>query len=202
MFKRHAGSLTPEKSAKLGSILYRELGNGSYDGIPKSISDPATAQEQIKKIMKNLIYLWVIHHGETFSIISVGNCYYFVPTFLRKPLSQAPTTAALDDKQKQEWLAPLDVWNDSMVLSKQVTYRNPSETIISKWNTLPVDIPVWKELICETYGCTLKEAEDMKDHWNDISLEAYNVNYERTVKRDLLNLHWLMPQELPNALNI
>lgn len=98
--------------------------------------------------MKNLIYLWVVHHGETFSIISVGCAYYFVPTFIRKPMSSlSEYNAPMSDGQKKEWLAPLEVMNDSMALSKQVTYRSDSETIISKWNTLKVDSEVWKKVL-------------------------------------------------------
>lgn len=88
LFKKYEHILTGEKGAELGAFIYRELGSGAFDGVPKSIANKDTASEDLKLLMKNLIYLWVVHHGETFSIISVGNAYYFVPTFMRKPLSQ------------------------------------------------------------------------------------------------------------------
>lgn len=74
-------------------------GNDKFDGIPESICHDKTP-ESIKKILKNLAYLWLIHHGETFSIISIVNMYYFCPTFIRKPLSQFPNRA-LSNYEKQ-----------------------------------------------------------------------------------------------------
>ena len=87
LFKKHANCFEGDKAAELGAFIYKELGSGEYDAIPRSIAQKETAREDLKKLMKNLIYLWVVHHGETFSIISVGNAYYFVPTFMRRPLS-------------------------------------------------------------------------------------------------------------------
>lgn len=92
LFIQHASSVTDEKIVQLGKKLYDELGDKDgkrFDAIPSCIYDsgPEIARETIKEVMKNLIYLWVVHHGETFSIISVGNAYFFCPTFMRKPLS-------------------------------------------------------------------------------------------------------------------
>ena len=113
----------------------------------------------------------------------------------------------LTNEEKREWLAPFDVWCDSMALSKQVTYRSDLETIVSKWNTQKVNRDMWNETLkhLQSHPCKYRdpvELSDFEDHWNKISLEAYDINYNRTVNKNLFNLHWLMPQEMPNALNI
>ena len=95
-----------------------------------------------------------------------------------------------------------------MALSKQVTYRDARETVISKWNVIKVDPNIWRRVLeNKRKRLTGKEKDEFKitdfeDHWNSISLEAYSINYKRTVERNLLNLHWLSPEEMPNALNI
>lgn len=87
IFEKH--KLSDEMFFELGRIVYQELGAGKYDKVtPDLISkDLEKVKTAIKTIMKNLVYLWVVHHGETFSIVSVGSAYYFVPSFMRKPLS-------------------------------------------------------------------------------------------------------------------
>ena len=40
--------------------------------------------------MTNLAYLWVVHHGQTFSHVSVANSFYNAPPQVRKPLSSLP----------------------------------------------------------------------------------------------------------------
>ena len=69
---------------------------GKFDGIPDSISKDETP-ESLKKIMTNLAYLWVVHHGETFSFTSVSNNFYAIPGTVRKPLSALPSHVMNDN---------------------------------------------------------------------------------------------------------
>ena len=50
--------------------------------------------------MTNLAYLWVVHHAETFSLISVASPFYYVPPCIRKPLQNFPKNP-LSNKEKQ-----------------------------------------------------------------------------------------------------
>lgn len=68
---------------------------GKMDALPFEISEDKSPKS-MKKLMTNLAYLWIVHHGETFSLVSVANSFYFVPPMLRKPLS------SLGNKQMTE----------------------------------------------------------------------------------------------------
>ena len=48
----------------MGTFLFRELGNkdSRFDGIPESIMKDGSP-DSLKKIMTNLAYLWIVHHG-------------------------------------------------------------------------------------------------------------------------------------------
>lgn len=83
--------------------------------------------------MTNLAYLWVVKHGETFSLVSVSNNFYLVPPMMRKPLSELSSSHPLTEKDKQEWLPPSDIIKDSMTLHKVVTYRDDKDSLISAW---------------------------------------------------------------------
>lgn len=112
LFAKHekTGELDEETYLQFGKIVFSELGSGQFDAVTKDLvsEDYRKVKAALGLIMKNLIYLWVVHHGETFSIISVGSAYYFVPTFMRKPLSAlSEYKEPMTDAQKQEWLAPL-----------------------------------------------------------------------------------------------
>lgn len=79
----------------MGRVLFEELGNGSFDGIPKSICEDETP-DSLKKIMTNLAYLWVVDHSQTFAVTSVANNFYFVPSAVMKPLSDLGKTPMSD----------------------------------------------------------------------------------------------------------
>lgn len=134
--------------------------------------------------------------------------YYFCPTFLRKPLKEFPNHP-LTDLQKQQWLAPKEVINDSMILSKQVTFRKDSETIVSQWGRNDIDNKLWNEMRKKDIERRQQNGENVPDYkfedyenyWNDVCVEADHRNSLRS-KNGLFYLHWLMPHEMPNALNI
>ena len=193
------------RTEELGTFIYNQLISGSskLDGLPKEICTDKTPNT-LKKLLKNLAYLWIVHHGETFSIISVVNMYYFCPTFLRKPLSEFPNKV-MSDADKQEWMAPLQVITDSMLLSKQVTFRKDPETIVSQWVRTPVDQTVWKRLVDEYEqkhnGGKDSGMREYENFWNSVCIEANEASMKRS-NAGLFYLHWLMPHEMPNALNI
>ena len=86
-----------------------------------------------------------------------------------------------------------------MTLHKVVTYRSDSDSIVSRWNNLPVDADSWKNFQNARYPKELQV--DYFDFWNEIALNMFGINYNRTT-RGLYNLHWLLPNELPVSLNI
>ena len=67
-----------------GQFIYEQV--GAYGVLPEHIKTDCTL-EDVKKIVCNLIYLWVVHHGQTFSNTSVLNNWYVAPSVVRKPLS-------------------------------------------------------------------------------------------------------------------
>ena len=90
------------KTVEYGKFLYNQLGNEKdrFDGIPISICEDYT-MNSFKTIMTNLAYLWVVHHGQTFSLVSVANSFYFVPPMMRRPLSSLRSSYHLTEKDKQ-----------------------------------------------------------------------------------------------------
>ena len=148
--------------------------------------------------MTNLAYLWMVHHGQTFSLVSVANSFYFVPPMLRKPLSDL-TNKQLTEEEKQEWLPHVDIIKDSMTLHKVVTYRATHESIVSCWNSLNFNEEIWMKVIHEKE----KEAKPKchQDFWNNITINYMLLNSRRTEK-GFYNLHWMMPHEMPIALNV
>lgn len=72
---------------KMGQFLLDQLKDkeGKFDGLPNEIAKDPT-ESSLKILMTNLAYLWVVYHGETFSLLSVANAFYFVPPCIRKPL--------------------------------------------------------------------------------------------------------------------
>lgn len=94
---------------------------------------------------------------------------------MRKPLSALDKAKSpLSESEKQDWLAPLDVMNDLMGLSKQVTFRSSYDTIISVWNDLNVDPTIWDEV-------TNQKGIPIDHHWNKISIKAEEINYKRAI---------------------
>ena len=71
---------------------------GKFDSLPDAIAEDETS-DSLKKIMTNLAYLWIVHHGETFSFTSVTNNFYFVPSTMRKPLSELPPSEMSEDEK-------------------------------------------------------------------------------------------------------
>lgn len=63
LFKKH--QLSDASFFELGRIVYNELGERKFDAVtPDLVSkDCEKVKAAVKIIMKNLIYLWVIHHG-------------------------------------------------------------------------------------------------------------------------------------------
>ena len=59
---------------------------GKMDALPLSIHEDETPNT-LRKIMTNLAYLWVVVHAQTFSLVSVACPFYYVPSVMRKPLS-------------------------------------------------------------------------------------------------------------------
>lgn len=94
--------------------------------------------------MTNLAYLWVLHHGETFSLVSVCCNFYFVSPMMRKSLeSLNKYQEEMTNIQKQEFMPLPDIIKDSMTLHKVVTYRADKDCVISRWNDLPIDDRSW-----------------------------------------------------------
>ena len=85
----------------MGQFLLKQLSDkkGNFDGLPNEIGKDPT-ESSLKKIMTNLAYLWVVHHAETFSLISVASPFYYVPPCIRKPLQNFPKNP-LSNKEKQ-----------------------------------------------------------------------------------------------------
>lgn len=74
------------KCQKIGQQIYDEVHGGEFNALSDEICRDETP-ETLKKLMLNLAYNWCVHHGETFSLISVGCNYFLVPSLMRKPLS-------------------------------------------------------------------------------------------------------------------
>ena len=150
--------------------------------------------------MTNLAYLWVVHHGETFSFSSVSNNFYFVPSTMRKPLSELPPSEMSDD-EKEEWLLHPEVIKDYLTLQKVVTFRTDSYSIVSSWNSLNINQVIWSRVLQRKTGKNSIAEDSYEDFWNDVTIEHERMNSNRT-QDGLYNLHWLMPHELPIALYI
>ena len=88
---RHRGDWE-NKIERIYAFLFEQLGTKSerFDGFPESVLADQT-WESLSTIMTNLAYLWVVHHGETFSLVSVASNFYLVPPMMRKPLSALKT---------------------------------------------------------------------------------------------------------------
>ena len=138
------------RTDEVGAFIYKELGNGIMCGIPEDICFDKTPKT-LKKLMTNLVYLWVVHHSETFSMISTNNLYYMAPTFVSKSLAEADEAVknpdyldqhgALKEEVKHQWFAPLPVFNNAMAIMKSVTVRADQENLVSSWSTFGVDDP-------------------------------------------------------------
>ena len=150
--------------------------------------------------MTNLAYIWVVHHGETFSFTSVSNNFYQIPSAVRKPLSELPTHQLSED-EKQEWLCHPETIKDYLTLQKATTYRSDSYSIVSSWPDLKINQTIWWRVLQRTTRKNSDREESYVDFWNDVTVEHERINSNRTQK-DLYNLHWLMPHELPIALYI
>ena len=185
----------------MGEFLLSQMidEKGKFDGLPDSIIADETP-ESLKKIMKNLAYLWVVHHGETFSFTSVANNFYLVPCSVRKPLSELPSSQMSDD-QKQEWLLHPEVMKDYLTLQKAVTYRKDSYSLVSSWNDLIITQKIWSRVLNRCTGRNSIYEESYMDFWNDVTIDHGLMNTKRT-DAGLYNLHWLMPHEMPIALYI
>ena len=172
---------------------------GKFDGLPDSIAEDESP-DSLKKIMTNLAYLWVVHHGETFSFSSVSNNFYFVPSAMRKPLSDLPSHEMTDD-EKSEWALHPEIIKDYLTLQKAVTFRSDSYSIVSSWNDLKINQVIWSRVLQRTMGKNSIREESYMDFWNDVTVEHSRMNSNRT-EEGLYNLHWLMPHEMPIALYI
>ena len=95
--------------------------------------------------MTNLAYLWCVHHGQTFSNVSVLNNFYIAPTTMRKPLSALPDHP-LNPKEKQDFICSVENAEDNLNLIKAVTYRSTNKSIISNWNDRPIDFKMWSRM--------------------------------------------------------
>lgn len=130
--------------------------------------------------MTNLVYIWCVFHGQTFSNVSVFNNFYFAPTTMRKPLSAFPNTP-LDKNQKQEWISPVQNAQDNISLIKTVTYRRNVNSIISNWNELLIDHNIWKAIKHsrrEERG--IEDPQDKRfnftDHWDPVTMATFKLN--------------------------
>lgn len=128
--------------------------------------------ESLIKIMTNLAYLWIVHHGETFSLISVSSNFYLVPPMMRRPLSDTSSIKReLTNLEKQEFLPHPDIIKDSMTLHKVVTFRTDDGCIISRWNDFNIENDIWLEFMKTEYPITDKLTKrHYLDFWNDITL--------------------------------
>ena len=131
------------KTREIAEFLLRECRDerGKFDGLPNSIDQDETP-ESLKKIMTNLAFIWVVRHGETFSLVSVACGFYFVPPMVRKRLSELPENE-MNDEEKQEWLPHPEIIKDSMTLHKVVTFRERGTSIVSSWSDLKINERIW-----------------------------------------------------------
>lgn len=174
------------------------------------------------------MYLWIVHHGETFSMISTNNIYYLAPTFVCKPLSYVDTAVEnpnnfdlygnLKDSVKQEWFAPLEIFNNSMGLTKQVTFRSDEDNLVSSWNEIGLQRSrkeIWSDwfkknedrifshfkkdhAIANSLSCHLTVSTDI---WNELAILNSDMQRER-LEKGLFYMHWMSPSEMQNSLNI
>jgi len=76
-------------------------------------------------------------------------------------------------------------------LIKKVTFRDGSQSLLSRFNKLPF----------MEFNPEKLESDGPYTFWNDITEKINKTNLERNEK-GLYNLHWYQAQELPSSLNI
>ena len=167
--------------------------------------------------MTNLAYLWVVHHGETFSFTSIACNFYLVPSSMRKPLSDLPSHQ-LSEEEKKEWFLHHQSIKDYLSLQKVVTYKEDEFSILSGWNDLDIDDAVWAKVLTKSTKKSTLVREDSLiqtntsarrklnqesyiDFWNDLTMDFAIMNTNRS-RDGLYNLHWLMVHEMPISLYI
>ena len=201
----------------MGKFIYDQLvkDGKKMDALPESICKDSSPNS-LKKLMTNLIFLWVVHHGQTFSMVSMNNIFYMVPTFAARPLSALPNSP-LSDAEKQKFYAPTEVFDVAMAVTKNVTYRNDKYSLISSWSTIGIEKyskikhfllhnPLHKqknfnERGYKFYGEINAGHSVYSDYWNDMTIEV-NALQQRRLNEGLFYTHWMMPNELQNSLNI
>lgn len=94
-----------------------------------------------------------------------------------------------------------DIIKDSMTLHKVVTFRTDSQSIVSRWNDLSIKQDTWENTLRKSEGVNAVGIHCYQDFWNNVTLDHMRLNDRRTEK-GLYNLHWLLPHELPIALNV
>lgn len=114
-----------------------------FYGLSKEFNDNSI--ESVKKLMTNLLFIWCVTHGGTFSYLSVLNNFYFSPPNMRKPLSALPNTP-LTNAEKQNWISPCTSVKDYMNLIKAISNRRTSQSVTSGWNEYLIDPIVWKAI--------------------------------------------------------
>ena len=129
--------------------------------------------------MTNLAYLWVVHHGETFSFTSVSNNFYVTPSTVRKPLSALPSHVMNDD-EKQEWGLHPESIKDYLTLQKVVTFRDDSYSVVSSWNDFKIDQEIWFRILKKSMGKDSLRNESFIDFWNDLAIKHEKMNTDRT----------------------
>ena len=157
--------------------------------------------------MTNLTYLWVVVHAQTFSLVSVASPFYYVPSVMRKPLSDLQKQKKpLTEEQKMEWLPNNDIIKDNMTLHKVVTFRKVEDSLMSVWSHLNIEQKMWTKFLQQRKPYILQQDEELVpenylDFWNDLTIKLSNLNNER-LNEGLYILHWYDPTELPISLNV